>query len=197
MRTLVLGAGATGGYLGARLLAAGHDVTFLVRPAAADRLSREGLRIRGVDGATRTTATPAVVTADELRSSYDLVVVAVRGHALPAAVEDLAAAVGPGTQVVPLLNGMAHLDTLVDAFGSGAVLGATARLAATLLPDGVIVEQAAGVTLELGRPGAAGDDPAVEAVRRELAWTGSRCGSSRTCAPRCGRSGSSSPRARP
>ncbi|WP_240051673.1 2-dehydropantoate 2-reductase [Pseudonocardia sp. EV170527-09] len=172
MRTLVLGAGATGGYLGARLLAAGREVTFLTRPATADRLSLEGLQIRGVDEVTHSHLLPSVVTVDELRSPYDLVVVAVRGNALPDAVKDVAAAVGPRTQVVPLLNGMAHLDTLVDAFGAGAVLGATARLAATLLPHGVIIEQAVGATLELGRPGAPGEDPAVEAVRRELSVDG-------------------------
>lgn len=126
----MLGAGATGGLLGARLLAAGRDVTFLVRPAAADRLSREGLRIAGADGTIRSHPVP-VVTAPDLRSPYDLVVVAVRGHALPGAVEDVAPAVGPDTQVVPLLNGMAHLGALIDAFGAGSVLGATARLAAT------------------------------------------------------------------
>lgn len=168
----MLGAGATGGYLGARLLAAGREVTFLTRPATADRLSLEELQIRGVDGVTHSHLLPSVVTVDELRSPYDLVVVAVRGNALPDAVKDVAAAVGPRTQVVPLLNGMAHLDTLVDAFGAGAVLGATARLAATLLPHGVIVEQAVGATLELGRPGAPGEDPAVEAVRRELSVDG-------------------------
>ncbi|GLZ55555.1 2-dehydropantoate 2-reductase N-terminal domain-containing protein [Actinomycetospora sp. NBRC 106378] len=170
MRTLVLGAGATGGHLGALLLAAGRDVTFLVRPGVADRLSLEGLQVRGVDGTTRSHPVPSVVTAGELRSPYDLVVVAVRGRALADAVKDLAPAVSPGTQVVPLLNGMAHLDALVDAFGAGSVLGATARLAATLLPHGVIVEQAPGVTLELGRPGLLGED--LEAVRRELAVDG-------------------------
>ncbi len=171
MRTLVLGAGATGGYLGATLLAGGRDVTFLVRPHTADRLRAEGLRVSGADGTTRTRAVP-VLTASELGAPFDLVIVAVRGSGVAAAIEDLRPAVGPGTQVVPLLNGMSHLEALTEAFGQDAVLGATARLAATLLPDGTVVEQAPGITLELGRPGAQEPDAALEAVRAELAVDG-------------------------
>ena len=67
MRTLVLGAGATGGHLGATLLAAGRDVTFLVRPRTAARLNDEGLRVRDAGGTTHTHRVSAL-TADELRS---------------------------------------------------------------------------------------------------------------------------------
>ncbi|WP_433028352.1 ketopantoate reductase family protein [Actinomycetospora sp. CA-053990] len=151
MRTLVVGAGATGGYLGARLLDAGRDVTFLVRPRTAERLALEGLRVRGSDGTT-TTHEVSALTADRLHTARDLVVVAVRGAALASAVGDLAPAMGPGSQVLPLLNGVSHLGALSGAFGPDAVLGATARLAATLLPDGTIIEQAPGAALEIGRP---------------------------------------------
>ena len=170
MRTLVLGAGATGGYLGVALLAAGRDVTFLVRPPAADRLRREGLRFRGADGTLRAHEVTAV-TAGELHDVYDLVVVAVRGAGLAAALADLRPAVGPGTRVVPLLNGMAHLDTLVAAFGSDAVLGATVRLGATLLPDGTLDEIVPGAALELGRLDGPADD-ALGPVRDELSVDG-------------------------
>lgn len=170
MRTLVLGAGATGGYLGAGLLAAGRDVTFLVRPSTAARLRRDGLHIRGADGVVRTRAVTAL-TADDVAGTYDLVVVAVRTDALGAALADLRPAVGPGTRVVPLLNGMAHLDALVGAFGPEAVLGATVRLGATLLPDGTVDEIVPGVALELGRLGGSHDD-ALAAVRDELSVDG-------------------------
>ena len=168
----MVGAGATGGYLGARLLDAGRDVTFLVRPRTAERLALEGLRVRGSDGTTRAHEVSAL-TADRLRTAHDLVVVAVRGAALASAIGDLAPAVGPGSQVLPLLNGVSHLGALSGAFGPDAVLGATARLAATLLPDGTVVEQVPGAALEIGRPRAAapGGD-VLDAVRRELAVDG-------------------------
>ena len=81
----MVGAGATGGYLGARLLDAGRDVTFLVRPRTAERLALEGLRVRGSDGTTRAHEVSAL-TADRLRTAHDLVVVAVRGAALASAI---------------------------------------------------------------------------------------------------------------
>jgi 2-dehydropantoate 2-reductase len=171
MRTLLVGAGATGGLLGARLLEAGRDVTYLVRPSTAERLATEGLRVRGADGATRTHPVAAVTTA-ELRTAFDLVVVAVRGAALPAAISDMEPAVDSATRVVPLLNGMAPLDALVAAFGHAVVLGATARLGATALPDGTIVELAPGIAFELGALDRAGPEGGLEAVRRELAVDG-------------------------
>ena len=142
-----------------------------MRPATADRLRREGLRLRGADGALRTHEVTAV-TAGELRGTYDLVVVAVRADALAPALADLRPAVGPGTRVVPLLNGMAHLDALVEAFGPEAVLGATVRLGATLLPDGTVDEIAPGAALELGRLDGRPDDEALGAVRDELSVDG-------------------------
>ena len=175
MRTLVLGAGATGGYLGATLLAASRDVTFLVRPRTAARLRDEGLRVRDAGGTTDTHRVSAL-TAEELRTAHDLVVVAVRGADLDRALADLGPAVGPATQILPLLNGVAHLDVLVGAFGRDAVLGATVRLAATLLPDGTLLELAPGIALELGRPGPgpdpAGSDRMLEEVHEELAVGG-------------------------
>jgi 2-dehydropantoate 2-reductase len=110
-----VGAGATGGYFGGRLAAAGKDVTFLVRPGRAAQLADRGLRIKGPDGDV--TVQPRVVTASAVGGEYDLVVLAVKSYALEQAMIDMAPAVGPRTIVVPLLNGMRHVDELVGAFG--------------------------------------------------------------------------------
>jgi 2-dehydropantoate 2-reductase len=158
MRTLVVGAGATGGYFGARLAEAGRDVTFLVRPRRAEVLRDRGLRISGLG--TETTLTPRLVTAPELESDggdYDLVLVSVKATAMPAAIEDMASAVGPNTAVVPFLNGLAHMDALNKAFGPEVVLGGVVRVFTTLdgngdilqlgpLADMVIGEQEGGVS---------------------------------------------------
>lgn len=130
MRILVVGAGATGGYFGALLARAGQDVTFLVRPARAEALRERGLRIVGRDEAW--VLTPRLVTADVLDGPYDLVLLSVKSTGLDGAIEDIAPAVGPDTVVVPLLNGLAHMDALNARFGSASVLGGVAKVVTTL-----------------------------------------------------------------
>src|SRR3977135_1731442 len=110
MRMLVLGAGATGGYFGGRLAEAGRDVTFLVRPARAKKLRADGLRITSPHGDL--TLAPQLVTPAAVTSPYDLVLLAVKAYALEQALDDLAPAVGAGTMILPVLNGMRHLDLL-------------------------------------------------------------------------------------
>jgi 2-dehydropantoate 2-reductase len=136
MRILVVGAGATGGYFGGRLAEAGRDVTFLVRPRRAEQLHRTGLVIESPHGNVQ--LTPKLVTAAELDASYDLVLFTVKAYGLEQAIEDIAPAVGPETMVLPVLNGMRHLDLLVDQFGEHRVLGGLCTIAATLTPDGAI-----------------------------------------------------------
>ena len=136
MRILFVGAGATGGYFGGLLAAAGKDVTFLVRPARAEALAARGLRIITPDGTT--TTHPTLITADKLDAPYDLIILAVKAYALNQAMTDLAPAVGPATVIVPLLNGMRHLDLLVSRFGPEHVYGGVCMIAATITADGDI-----------------------------------------------------------
>ncbi|WP_430912087.1 2-dehydropantoate 2-reductase [Methylobacterium sp. sgz302541] len=143
MRVLVVGAGATGGYYGARLAEIGRDVTFLVRPARAGKLAADGLVVRSPLGDTRIES-PRTVTADALArgeaGAFDLVILSCKAYDLEAAVADLAPAVGEGTAVLPILNGMAHLDLLDARFGADRVLGGSCSIAATLAPDGAILQ---------------------------------------------------------
>src|ERR1700742_4047779 len=112
VRILVVGAGSTGGYFGGRLAQAGRDVTFLVRPARAASLRDEGLRIISPHGDF--TVTPKLVTADALGGAYDLVLLSVKAYALAAAMDDMAPAVGPETMILPGVNGMLHIDELIE-----------------------------------------------------------------------------------
>lgn len=137
-RTLIVGAGATGGYFGGRLAQAGKDVTFLVRPRRAAALAERGLRIHAPDGGVDVVAA-RTVTADAVDGPYDLVVLGVKAFALEQAVADLAPAVGPETVVVPLLNGMRHMEVLRDAFGERAY-GGVCLVMTTLDADGDIVQ---------------------------------------------------------
>ncbi len=74
MKILVLGAGAMGGYYGARLMQAGADVTFLVRPRRAQALARDGLTVRSELGDFR--AAVKTVLAEHVKADYDLVLLA-------------------------------------------------------------------------------------------------------------------------
>jgi 2-dehydropantoate 2-reductase len=137
MRILVLGAGATGGYFGGRLLQHGRDVTFLVRGARAATLARDGLVLRSPAGDAALPA-PPTVRAFELNEPYDLIILSCKAYGLAAAMDDMAGAVGPQTAILPLLNGMAHLHALDQRFGSEHVLGGRCMIAATLDETGAI-----------------------------------------------------------
>lgn len=138
MRILVVGAGAVGGYFGGRLLEARQDVTFLVRPRRAAELSRSGLIIRSRFGDV-TIPQPPRVLAEDLRESFDLVLLSSKAFDLESAIASLAPAVGPNTAILPLLNGMRHLDVLDARFGASRVLGGQCLIAATVNEKGEII----------------------------------------------------------
>lgn len=139
MRVLMVGAGATGGYFGARLAQAGRDVSFLVRPARAEILATQGLIVTSPLG-DLTIEAPRTVTADALAhaGAFDLVVLSCKAYDLAGAIDDLAPAVGEGTAILPILNGMAHLDALDARFGAARVLGGSCAISATLTGRGGI-----------------------------------------------------------
>jgi 2-dehydropantoate 2-reductase len=152
MTILVVGAGATGGYFGARLAQAGRDVTFLVRPHRAEQLRQRGLRIvgpgAGADAGQE--LRPNLVMAGELTAPADIVLLSVKATALEHAIADFAPAVGPRTALVPFLNGMAHLAVLSKRFGESAVLGGVVVIATQLNDEGDIVQLNPSASLTIG-----------------------------------------------
>jgi 2-dehydropantoate 2-reductase len=138
MRILVIGAGAVGGYFGGRLAEAGRDVTFLVHARQGEFLGKHGLRIVSPHG--NATLHPNLILADEIAGSYDLIILCVKAYSLQAAINDFAAAVGPSTMILPLLNGMRHLDLLARQFREESVLGGVCLIAAEVDHDGRIVQ---------------------------------------------------------
>src|ERR1700744_3610245 len=131
MRVLVVGAGAIGGYFGGRLLEAGRDVTFLVRPKRASELASAGLVIKSPNGDV-TLKNPPTVQADRLAEKFDVVLLSCKAFDLEDAIQSFAPAVGPQTAIIPLLNGMRHLDVLEAKFGRDRVLGGLCAIAVTL-----------------------------------------------------------------
>lgn len=136
MRILILGAGATGGYFGALLAKAGVDVTFLVRPTRRDQLQRDGLAIKSHLGDVTTPV--KAITRDEVSATYDAIVLSSKAYGLADAIETIRPAVGDKTLILPLLNGMRHLDDLDRAFGAEHVLGGTCHISVVLDADGTI-----------------------------------------------------------
>ena len=138
MKILVVGAGAVGGYFGARLAQAGRDVTFLVRPARAQLLRSEGLRILSPHGDL--TLRPQTITAEELRSPFDIIFLSVKAQALDQTIKDMKPAVGPDTMIYPILNGMRHMYALASSFGNHAILGGVCMVSTDLDEQGRIVQ---------------------------------------------------------
>jgi len=139
MRILVLGAGGIGGYFGARLHDAGGAVTFLVRPARAAQLRESGLQVLSPHGNLK--INPKVVTRDELVEShqaFDVIVLSCKAYDLASAIAAIAPAVGQTSVILPLLNGVSHIDTLAARFGAERVLGGVAFISVMLAPSGEI-----------------------------------------------------------
>lgn len=137
MKLLILGAGAVGGYFGGRLHQAGADVTFLVRPARATLLRTNGLKIVSPKGDA--TLQVKIISDATEGGPYDLAMLSCKAYDLDSAIETLAPGIGPDTAIVPLLNGMKHLDVLDARFGAERVLGGVARISSTLAADGTVV----------------------------------------------------------
>ena len=149
MRILVVGAGAIGGYFGGRLLQAGGDVTFLVRPKRAAELADAGLVIKSPNGDV-TLKNPPVVQADKLAEKFDVVLLSCKAFDLDDAMKSFAPAVGPQTAIIPLLNGMRHLDVLDGKFGRERVLGGLCAIAVTLNEHREVVQLAPMQSLNFG-----------------------------------------------
>ena len=174
MKILVVGAGAVGGYFGGRLAQAGRDVTLLVRERRAAQL-RDGLHLVSPHG--NATISPSLITAEELRGrpdSSDIVIVSTKSYSLASAMQDLAPAVGPATAVIPLLNGMRHLNVLRERFGPERVFGGSVRIIADVLDDGTVEQQTPLGELSFGRLPEQGDAPPfdLDAMRRTLTAPG-------------------------
>ena len=137
MKILVLGAGALGGYFGGWLAENGADVTFLVRAARKAVLDRDGLRIDSPVGRLKRPVKSVIQV--ESQPPFDIVLLTAKAYDLDGAIDAIRPAMAPRTAVLPILNGMKHIDHLVGEFGAERVIGGLAKIQATLKPDGEIL----------------------------------------------------------
>lgn len=163
MRILVIGAGALGGYFGARLLAAGRDVTFLVRPKRAEALAKGGLVVKSKAG-DLLLPSPPTVTSDRLNGPYDLIILGCKAYDLAGAIESFAPAVDENSIIIPLLNGLRHIDVLNVRFGEKRVFGGQCAISATLSSDGGILHLTDLHTLSFGEQNGARSERRADVV---------------------------------
>lgn len=166
MRILMLGAGGLGGYFGARWQQAGADVSFLVRARRLVQLQSQGLVVQTPE--QRFALPVKAHTRETLRGEFDLVVLSPKAYDLDDALDSLRD-VGARPLLLPLLNGLDHLDVLDARFGRERVLGGVAHIAASLSDDGVVTQLGAMHRLTFGHR-----DDAQLGVVRELEALGAR-----------------------
>ena len=141
MKILVVGAGGVGGYFGGRLAESGADVMFLVRDGRARQLAERGLVIKSPLGDA---AFPVrTLTAADPGRPFELIILSCKSYDLQSAIDAAAPHMDAGTGLImPLLNGMAHIDVLRERFGKDRVLGGLARISAMLSPAAEVVQLA-------------------------------------------------------
>jgi 2-dehydropantoate 2-reductase len=160
VKILILGAGAVGGYFGARLHQGGADVTFLLREPRASKIRKEGLVIKSPRGDANLPV--KVVTKGDEGGPYDAIILACKAYDLESAMAAIAPAVGPDTTVVPMLNGHAHFAALDKKFGAAKVAGGLARIGGMLGPNGEVLHSSPFAAVSFGeRDG----KPAREALK--------------------------------
>ncbi|MBC7203657.1 MAG: 2-dehydropantoate 2-reductase [Pusillimonas sp.] len=136
MKMLMVGAGAVGGQFGAYLHESGADIHFLLRPARRQVIEAQGLNLDLPTGKLH--LQPRTLVASDLQPDYDLIIISCKAYSLNSVIKDITKAVGERTVILPLLNGLRHLDTLGHAFGHERVLGGIAKTVATLVSPSCI-----------------------------------------------------------
>ncbi len=170
MKVLILGAGAIGGYVGGRLHQSGADVTFLVREKRNEALKRDGLVIKSTKGDI--TQTVKTVTKASDGGPYDIVLLTCKAYDLDSAIDAIAPAIGAGTTIVPLLNGMRHLDTLDARFGADKVVGGLARVGVAMNDKGVILHTSPFAAISFGERDGKPARPALVALDAAIKKSG-------------------------
>ena len=136
MKILVLGAGGIGGVFGGRLAESGSDVTFLVREKRIEQLKVKGLQVESQFG--NLTLQVNAKLQSEIEPIYDLILLTCKAYDLPSAIDSIRPAINSKTAILPLLNGLAHIESLNNTFGKENVLGGTAKMQVTLTPTGIV-----------------------------------------------------------
>lgn len=163
MRVAVMATGAVGGYFGARLGAAGHDVNFVARGANLDAIRTKGLKVQSVLGDLHL-ATPSVTDDPVKIGPVDIVIFAVKLWDTEKAARQALPLIGPHTRVIPLQNGIDGPDRLKPILGADVVVPGSAYIATVLSAPGVVTHTSAFARMIVGRSDGKPDSAITEFV---------------------------------
>lgn len=150
MRIAAMAAGAVGGYFGARLAAAGHDVFFIARGAHRDAIVKNGLKIESVHGNMHL-AKPNVTDDPAEVGPVDIVLFAVKLWDTESAAEAARPLLGPDSRLITFQNGIDSVDRLSAVLGADRVVGGAAYIATVMASPGVIRHTSQFAILRIGR----------------------------------------------
>ena len=172
MRIAVMGTGAVGGYFGAKLAAAGHDLAFIARGKHLEAMRRTGLRIESPTGDLR--IKDAVFARDPAAyGPAELVLFCVKSYDTEAAAETLAPLIGEETVVLSLQNGVDNPEKIARRWGTGRCLPGVVYIGAQVAAPGVVLHSSGGKIVfgaSSGPPGAA-----AEHIEQTLSSAGIPC----------------------
>ena len=150
MRIAAMAAGAVGGYFGARMAAAGHDVFFIARGSNLAAIKKNGLKIESVHGDLHlpnpnATSDPASV------GPVDIVLFAVKLWDTEKAAELTKPLVGPNTRIITLQNGVDSVERVAPILGADKTIGGVTYIATVIAEPGVIKHTSAFAKVRFGR----------------------------------------------
>lgn len=137
MKIVIFGTGGVGGYFGGRLAQSGQDVTFVARGAHLKTIRKNGLRVDSVNGDFIISPAQAASSTESIGAA-DLILLCVKAWQLKDALGQIRPLVQGKTMILPLLNGMEHIETLSETFGAQHVLGGMCRISAFIEAPGHI-----------------------------------------------------------
>jgi 2-dehydropantoate 2-reductase len=106
MKIAIIGAGAIGGYVGVKLALAGEDVTFIVRGANLEAISKNGVKLIMDDGTEHVASNVKATNDYDKAGKQDIIVLAMKAHQLEAIADDIHKLIGPETVIVTMQNGI-------------------------------------------------------------------------------------------
>ena len=150
MRIAAMAAGAVGGYFGARMAAAGHEVFFIARGGNLEAIKKNGLKIESVHGDMHLPK-PNVTDDPKTVGPVDIVLFAVKLWDTEKAAEQTRPMVGPGTRVITLQNGVDSVERVAPILGKEQTIGGVTYIATTIAAPSVIKHSSAFAKMRFGR----------------------------------------------
>jgi 2-dehydropantoate 2-reductase len=127
MKIAVFGTGGVGGYFGGKLAQTGENVTFIARGEHLKAIQTSGLKFSSIQGDFLIHPAQATDSTESI-GIVDLIILAIKAWQLDSSIAQIKPLIGESTIILPLLNGIEHIDILLSAFGKKHVIGGLCRI---------------------------------------------------------------------